>query len=79
MQYSLLLMDVDKIVPEAQIKQFPLPDGMFVSLGRAIDIDTVGFRNPFWDVTLGYRFFINDKPLRCQDSLWDGFNSEIAR
>ena len=62
-------MDVDQVVPEAQVQQFPLPDGVLVHGRGPVQVDFVRVRNPFRDIPPVHRLLVDDIAVRGQDAL----------
>ena len=75
---ALLRVKIDQVVPEAQVQQFPLPDGVLVHGGGPVQVDLVRFRNPLRNSRPVHRLLIDDVAVRGQDALGDRTDAGVA-
>ena len=71
-------MEIDQVVPQAQVQQLPLPDGVLVHGGRTVQVDLVRVRNPLRDIRPEDRLLVDDVAVRGQDALGDRADAGVA-
>ena len=75
---AFLRMEIDQVVPQAQVQQLPLPDGVLVHGDGPVQVDFVRVRNPLRDSRPIHRLLVDDIAVRGQDALGNRADAGVA-